>query len=89
MAPFKGEKIKNKHTPTLILCVCIGLPVVFPISGFGKKRCRITKGTGTNTSNLLCLDYTQNQITIKYSLYFLMYGKEASYPSQIPVKWEV
>lgn len=32
---------------------------------------------------------TKKQITTKYSPYFLMYGREARYPSEIPDKWQI
>lgn len=32
---------------------------------------------------------TKKQITTRYSPYFLMYGREAHYPSEIPDKWQV
>ncbi|XP_046873719.1 uncharacterized protein LOC124466091 [Hypomesus transpacificus] len=32
---------------------------------------------------------TKKQLTTKYSPYFLMYGREARYPSEIPDKWQI
>ena len=32
---------------------------------------------------------TKIQLTTKYTPYYLMYGREARYPSEIPIKWQV
>nr|XP_040025098.1 uncharacterized protein LOC120813009 [Gasterosteus aculeatus aculeatus] len=32
---------------------------------------------------------TKKQLTTKYSPYFLLYGREARYPSEIPDKWQI
>ena len=32
---------------------------------------------------------TKKQLTTQYSPYFLMFGREAKYPSEVPLKYEV